>query len=121
MKRGSGCCAVDIYCTATLTSFSDSISYITYLFLEWRLVLDILLRGKSLQFPFRSRSVQQYNLMKEAQKVPDGISPLLESDWFRHIFDFQYISHGSIGFKSFGKATFTASKMYITILKEMNF
>ena len=26
-----------IYCTAALTSFSDSISYITYLFLEWRI------------------------------------------------------------------------------------
>ena len=37
MKRGSGCCAVDIYCTAALTSFSDSISYITYLFSEWRI------------------------------------------------------------------------------------
>ena len=35
MKRGSGCCAVDIYCTAALTSFSGSISYITYLFSEW--------------------------------------------------------------------------------------
>ena len=23
MKRGSGCCAVDIYCTAALTPFSD--------------------------------------------------------------------------------------------------
>ena len=37
MKRGSGCCAVDIYCTAASTSFSDSISYITYLFSEWRI------------------------------------------------------------------------------------
>ena len=35
MKRGSGCCAVDIYCTAALTSLSDSISCITYLFSEW--------------------------------------------------------------------------------------
>ena len=34
MKRGSGCYTVDIYCTAALTSFSDSISYITYLFSE---------------------------------------------------------------------------------------
>ena len=39
MKRGSGCCAVDIYCTAALTSFSDNISYITYLFSEWRIVV----------------------------------------------------------------------------------
>ena len=32
MKRGSGCCAIDIYCTATLTSLLDSVSYITFLF-----------------------------------------------------------------------------------------
>ena len=37
MKRGSGCCAVDIYWTTASTSFSDSISYITYLFSEWRI------------------------------------------------------------------------------------
>ena len=37
MKRGSGCCAVDIYWTAASTSFSDNISYITYLFSEWRI------------------------------------------------------------------------------------
>ena len=37
MKRDSGCCVVDIYCTAALTSISDSISYITYLFSEWRI------------------------------------------------------------------------------------
>ena len=30
-----------IYCTAALTSFSDSISYITYLFSEWRIQEDI--------------------------------------------------------------------------------
>ena len=41
MKRGSGCCAVDIYWTAASTSFSDSISYITYLFSEWRIDTDI--------------------------------------------------------------------------------
>ena len=41
MKRGSGCCAVDIYCTAALTSFSDSISYLTYLFSEWRITVCI--------------------------------------------------------------------------------
>ena len=35
MKRGSGCCAVDIYCTAALISLSDSVSYITFLFSEW--------------------------------------------------------------------------------------
>ena len=40
MKRGSGCCAVDIYCTAASTSFSDSISYITYLFSEWRITIS---------------------------------------------------------------------------------
>ena len=28
---------VDIYCTAALTSFSDSINYVTYLFSEWRI------------------------------------------------------------------------------------
>ena len=39
MKRGSGCCAIDISRTAVLTSFSDSISYITYLFSEWCSVL----------------------------------------------------------------------------------
>ena len=38
MKRGSACCAVDIYCTAALTSLSDSISYITFLFSEWSIV-----------------------------------------------------------------------------------
>ena len=38
MKRGSGCCAVDIYCTTALTSFSDSVSYMTSLFSEWRIV-----------------------------------------------------------------------------------
>ena len=37
MKRGSGCCAVDIYWTAASTSFSDGISYIKYLFSEWRI------------------------------------------------------------------------------------
>ena len=37
MKRRSGCCAVAIYCIAALTSFSDSISYIPYLFSEWRI------------------------------------------------------------------------------------
>ena len=26
MKRGSGCCAVDIHCTAALTSLSDIVS-----------------------------------------------------------------------------------------------
>ena len=30
MKRGPGCCAVDIYCTAALTSLSDSVSYIKF-------------------------------------------------------------------------------------------
>ena len=35
MKRGSGCCAVDIYYTAALTSLSDSVSHITFLFSEW--------------------------------------------------------------------------------------
>ena len=37
MKRGSGSCAVDIYCTAALTSLSDSVSYIIFLFSEWRI------------------------------------------------------------------------------------
>ena len=41
MKRGSGCCAVDIYCTAALTSLPDSVSYITFLFSEWRIRSDI--------------------------------------------------------------------------------
>ena len=35
MKRGSGCCANGFYCTAALTSLSDSISYMTILFSEW--------------------------------------------------------------------------------------
>ena len=39
MKRGSGCCAVDIYCMAALTSLSDSVSYITFLFSEWRILV----------------------------------------------------------------------------------
>ena len=30
-------CAVDIHCTAALTSLSDSVSYITFLFSEWRI------------------------------------------------------------------------------------
>ena len=34
MKRGSGCYAIDIYCIAALTLFSDSTRYITYLFSE---------------------------------------------------------------------------------------
>ena len=37
MLHNSGCCAVDIYCTATLTLFSDSTRYITYLFSEWHI------------------------------------------------------------------------------------
>ena len=37
MKRGSGCCAGDIYYTSALTSLSDSVSYITFLFSEWRI------------------------------------------------------------------------------------
>ena len=41
MKRGSGCCAVDIYCAAALISLSDSVSYITFLFSEWRIVIFI--------------------------------------------------------------------------------
>ena len=28
-----------VYCTAVLTSLSDSVSYITFLFLEWRILL----------------------------------------------------------------------------------
>ena len=44
MKRGSGCCAVDIYWTAASTSFSDSISYITYLFSEWRIAVEEIRR-----------------------------------------------------------------------------
>ena len=40
MKRGSGCCAVDIYCTAALTSLSDSVSYITFLFSECRIAMQ---------------------------------------------------------------------------------
>ena len=43
MKRGSGCCAVDIYCTAALTSLSDSVSYITFLFSEWRITVSCTL------------------------------------------------------------------------------
>ena len=42
MKRGSGCYAVDIYSTAALTSLSDSVSYITRIFSEWR-ILDVVL------------------------------------------------------------------------------
>ena len=33
-------CAVDIYCTAALTSFSDSVSYITF-FSRWRITSEI--------------------------------------------------------------------------------
>ena len=39
-ERGSGCCAVDIYCTAALTLFSDSTRYITYLFSEWHIYFN---------------------------------------------------------------------------------
>ena len=39
MKRRSGCCAVYIYCTAALTSLSDSVSYITFLFRNGVLLL----------------------------------------------------------------------------------
>ena len=45
MKRGSGCCAVDIYCPAASTSLSDSASYITFLFSEWR--IDIIAPNKT--------------------------------------------------------------------------
>ena len=31
-NKSSGCCAVDIYCTAALTSLSGSVSYITFFF-----------------------------------------------------------------------------------------
>ena len=37
MKRDSHCCAIDIYCIAALTSLSDSVSYVTFLFSEWRI------------------------------------------------------------------------------------
>ena len=40
LKQGSGCCTLMIYCTAALTSFSDSISYVTYLFSEWRILIS---------------------------------------------------------------------------------
>ena len=42
MKRGSGCCVVDIYYTAALTSLPDSVSYIIFLFSEWRIQPDLL-------------------------------------------------------------------------------
>ena len=45
MKQGSGFCAVDIKCTAALTSLSDNISYITYLFSEWRIGNNDLLHA----------------------------------------------------------------------------
>ena len=35
---GSGCYTVDIYCTAALTSLADSVSYIKFLFSEWRIL-----------------------------------------------------------------------------------
>ena len=43
-----------IYCTAALTSFSDSISYITYLFSEWRIAY-----GSSQNSIFKSSTGQQ--------------------------------------------------------------
>ena len=38
----------------------------------------------------------QYNWTHEVQKVPGKILLLFESDWSKHIFYFQYISHGII-------------------------
>ena len=38
-----------IYCTAALTSFSDSISYITFLFSKWRIGA-----GREAEFDFES-------------------------------------------------------------------
>ena len=32
-----------IYCTAALTLFSDSVSYITFLFSEWRILRALVL------------------------------------------------------------------------------
>ena len=56
LKRESGCCPVDDYSTTTLISISESISYITYLFLEWRIGLRVCRRknlNTKLQFmPF---------------------------------------------------------------------
>ena len=37
LKRGSGCYAVDSSCTVALTSFSQIVSYTTFLFSEWRI------------------------------------------------------------------------------------
>ena len=35
-------CRVKFYCTAALTSLSNSVSYITFLFSEWRIFIIIL-------------------------------------------------------------------------------
>ena len=37
MKQRSGCCVVNIYCTAVLTLLSDSVRYVTFLFSEWHI------------------------------------------------------------------------------------
>ena len=41
MKRGLDYCAIDIYCIAALTSLSESVSYITSLFSEWRMNIQV--------------------------------------------------------------------------------
>ena len=45
-----------IYCTAALTSFSDSISYITYLFSEWRIQLEVGLMNSSVSLRMSNTS-----------------------------------------------------------------
>ena len=37
MKRGSGCCAVDIFLHSSLSLALDSVGYITFLFSGWRI------------------------------------------------------------------------------------
>ena len=58
MKRGSGCCAVDIYCTAALTSLSDSVSYIIFLFSEWCInINNVRLISYVVQLPCRTKFI----------------------------------------------------------------
>ena len=50
-----------VYCTSALTSFSDSVNYITFLFLEWHIEVQIL-QGNFLSFDWRgSPFVAQVN------------------------------------------------------------
>ena len=62
-----------IYCTAVLTSFSDSIGYITYLFSEWR--IDECLHRFSFQDPGLVHIAN--GLIDQANAGENGIASLV--------------------------------------------